>query len=89
MMMLFTFHVYLKCQSTYKTVLDALSRDWWHKPVIQLHGRLKPEDYKFSAILGNLGRPCLKKKRNGVQLGGSMQKALGSVHRAIPPHPQI
>jgi hypothetical protein len=37
-------------------------------PVIPARWRLKQEDGKFEGSLGNVGRPCLKKKKVGKRL---------------------
>jgi hypothetical protein len=37
-------------------------------PVIQLLQRLRQEDYKFKASMGNTMRSCLKKKLNKIKI---------------------
>jgi hypothetical protein len=36
---------------------------WWYTPVIIALRRLRQEDYKFEASMGNTARPCQKKKQ--------------------------
>lgn len=36
----------------------------WLMPIVPCHQKLRQEDCRFEARLGNLGRPCLKNKKN-------------------------
>jgi hypothetical protein len=45
------------------TLKGCVSWVWWRVPVIPALGRLRLENHEFKAILGDMARPYIQKKK--------------------------